>query len=159
MRAVAHCFHPGARGTAFAHAARACGPSQSACTLLTILGMMRVVPKKDPARFVYSVEVKRDWEDKLYYETPPKMNSGDLRALEAAALAAYDMLGCRDLTRIDFRVRDGVPYFLEANPLPGLNPEWSDLIIMCRMIGVTHKELIEEVFRSALARYGMTNDQ
>ena len=124
-----------------------------------VLGMMRVVPKQDPARFVYSVEVKRDWEDKLYYETPPKMPARDLRALEAAALAAYDVLGCRDLTRIDFRVRDGVPYFLEANPLPGLNPEWSDLIIMCRMIGVTHKELIEEVFRSALARYGMTNDQ
>ncbi len=120
-----------------------------------VLGMMRVVPKQDPARFVYSVEVKRDWEDKLFYETPPKMPAKDLRALEAAALAAYEVLGCRDLTRIDFRVRDGVPYFLEANPLPGLNPEWSDLIIMCRMIGVTHKELIEEVFTAAMKRYGM----
>jgi len=120
-----------------------------------VLGMMRVVPKQDAARFVYSVEVKRDWEDKLYYETPPKMPAGDLSALESAALAAYDVLGCKDLTRIDFRVRDGVPYFLEANPLPGLNPEWSDLIIMCRMLGVTHKELIEEVFTAAMTRYGI----
>jgi len=38
--------------------------------------------------------------------------------------------------RIDFRVRDGVPYFLEVNPLPGLNPEDSDLVIMSRFAQV-----------------------
>ena len=34
------------------------------------------------------------------------------------------------MARIDFRVRGGVPYFLEANPLPGLAPDWSDLVIL-----------------------------
>lgn len=120
-----------------------------------ILGMMQVVPKQDPTRFVYSVEVKRDWDDKLYYETPPKLPAKVLAALESAALAAYDVLGCKDLTRMDFRIRDGHPYFLEANPLPGLNPEWSDLIIMCRMMNITHKTLIETVFTEAMKRYGM----
>ena len=120
-----------------------------------VLGMMRVVPKQDPTRFVYSVEVKRDWDDKLFYEAPPKLPAKVLSRLEDAALAAYEVLGCRDLTRIDFRVRDGIPYFLEANPLPGLHPEWSDLVIMCGMMNVTHQELIETVVREAMARHGM----
>ncbi|WP_020471844.1 D-alanine--D-alanine ligase family protein [Zavarzinella formosa] len=123
-----------------------------------VLGLMRVVPKQDPARFVYSVEVKRDWDDKLYYESPPKLPAKTIHALEAAALSAYEVLGCKDLTRIDFRVRDGIPYFLEANPLPGLNPETSDLIIMCKMLNITHKELIETVISEAMARYELTNN-
>ena len=34
------------------------------------------------------------------------------------------------MARVDFRLRAGVPYFLEVNPLPGLNPESSDLVIL-----------------------------
>lgn len=118
-----------------------------------ILGLMRVVPKQDPSRFVYSVEVKRDWEDKLYYQCPPELPAKVINALEESALSAYEVLGCKDLTRIDFRVRDGIPYFLEANPLPGLNPLWSDLVIMCGMMNMSHKELIETVVTEAMKRY------
>jgi D-alanine-D-alanine ligase len=35
-------------------------------------------------------------------------------------LVLYKNLGCRDFGRIDFRIREGVPYFLEINPLPTL---------------------------------------
>ncbi|MDO4784093.1 MAG: D-alanine--D-alanine ligase [Propionibacteriaceae bacterium] len=36
------------------------------------------------------------------------------------ALAAFDVLGLRQLSRIDIIVRDGVPVFIEANVAPGM---------------------------------------
>ena len=75
-------------------------------------------------------------------------------AVEEAALKANAILGCRDVARIDFRLRDGVPYFLELNPLPGLNPESSDLVLLAQLAGWTYERLIQTIFEEALARTG-----
>ena len=121
-----------------------------------VLGCMRVLPKQPTDRFVYSLEVKRDWENRVIYECPPRLRHEVISALEDAALAAYDVLGVRDVARIDFRVRDGVPYFIEANPLPGLNPETGDIVLTARAMGVSHPELIAAIVNAALERYGLT---
>ncbi len=57
------------------------------------------------------------------------------------------------MARVDFRLRDGVPYFLEVNPLPGLNPESGDLVILAGLSGWTYEELIRGVFEAALDRH------
>ncbi len=87
-----------------------------------ILGVMRVMPLKPAGPFVYGLEVKRDWRRQVHYEIPARLSPADDAAVRQAALAAFGALGCRDVARIDFRLRDGMPYFLEANPLPGLAP-------------------------------------
>jgi D-alanine-D-alanine ligase len=56
------------------------------------------------------------------------------------------------VARIDFRLRDGTPYFIEANPLPGLHPEHSDLVILARGLGMSHAQLIERILMSAIHR-------
>lgn len=117
-----------------------------------VIGCMRVLPKQPTERFIYGLEVKRDWEARVTYECPPKLRSSTISALENSALAAYEVLGCRDVARIDFRVRDGIPYFLEANPLPGLNPDSGDLLIICKSMGMSHVDLIAEIVNAALER-------
>jgi len=119
-----------------------------------VLGAMRVVPKTATANFVYSLEVKRNWEEMVTYECPPKLAKGALRALEEAALAAFEAVGCRDVARLDFRIRDGVPYFIEVNPLPGLNPIVGDLILICKALQITHAELIRRILDAAVKRSG-----
>jgi D-alanine-D-alanine ligase len=118
-----------------------------------VIGSLRVVPLRREERFVYSLEVKRDYADRVRYECPPQLPTEHLHLVEEAALLVYRCLGCRDVSRIDFRLRDGVPYFLEVNPLPGLNPETSDLVILARMSGMPYEELIREILRAAMKRY------
>src|SRR5262249_47714300 len=94
-----------------------------------VLGIMRVMPRQPSPQFIYSLEVKRDFLRQVRYECPAQIPPTSLEAVRKAALTVYGTLGCRDVARIDFRLRDSVPYFLEVNPLPGLNPETSDLVI------------------------------
>jgi D-alanine-D-alanine ligase len=118
-----------------------------------VIGVMRVMPQRPEHRFVYSLEVKRDWERRVRYECPPALSPECMEAVEGAALASFRALGCRDIARIDFRLRDGQPYFLEANPLPGLNPDYSDLIILARGMGWTYEQLIGTIVHEALDRH------
>ena len=117
-----------------------------------IMGIMRVIPRQPTARFVYSLDVKRNYVQQVRYECPACLPANSLDKVGRAALTVYRALGCRDVARIDFRLRDGVPYFLEANPLPGLNPESSDLVIMARLCGWSYQKLIETILQAAMTR-------
>jgi D-alanine-D-alanine ligase len=119
-----------------------------------VFGVMRVIPRQPTERFIYSLEVKRDFRRLVDYECPARFSAGTLTEIERSAGLAYQVLGCRDVARIDFRVRDGVPYFLEANPLPGLNPESSDLVLMGQELAISHDQLIGMILGAALERLG-----
>jgi D-alanine-D-alanine ligase len=118
-----------------------------------IMGIMRVSPKVPTEQFVYSLEVKREFRKLVNYECPARLSSAETEAVRHASLTAYRCLGCRDVSRIDFRLRRGVPYFLEVNPLPGLNPDTSDLVIMANLAGWTYAQLIERILQAALDRH------
>lgn len=123
-----------------------------------VLGVMRVVPNEAPRHFVYSLEVKRDFRRQVRYECPARLPRSILAKIEEAALRSFQALGCRDVARVDFRLRDGIPYFLEVNPLPGLNPESSDLVILANLVGWDHARLIETILQSALERTESVRD-
>lgn len=117
-----------------------------------LLGIMRVVPLGDARHFIYSLEVKRDYERRVRYECPAQVSPRASEAVRQAAQTVWCVLGCRDVSRIDFRLKNDVPYFLEVNPLPGLNPETSDLVIMARLAGWKYEKLIETILAAAMER-------
>ncbi len=118
-----------------------------------IFGSMRVVPRQQCDRFVYSLEVKRDWESLVDYECPARLDEETIREINSSSLKAFKALGCRDFARLDFRVSvEGLPYFIEINPLPGLGTH-SDLYIMAVKMGWSHPQLIGEILNAALQRY------
>ncbi len=125
-----------------------------------VVGIMRVLPRTKTDHFVYSLEVKRDWESLLTYECPARLGKGVLQDIADSSLRAFEALGCRDFARMDFRISpEGIPYFLEANPLPGLNPGSGDLPIMARKVGWTYENLISAVLDAALQRLGPAQDR
>ena len=114
---------------------------------------MRVVPTFKTERFIYSLEIKRDYVGKIVFECPPPYPPATIEAIERAARTAFRVLACRDVARVDFRLRDGVPYFLEVNPLPGLNPVDSDLAIIARLVGWSYERLVGTILDEAVKRY------
>jgi len=121
-----------------------------------ILGVMRVLPVETGQPFVYSLEVKRDYERQVRYECPARLSATSMEAVRKAALMVYHVLGCRDVARIDFRMRGDTPCFLEVNPLPGLHPVSSDLVIMAQLCGWSHAQLIHTILQAAVQRHGLS---
>jgi D-alanine-D-alanine ligase len=118
-----------------------------------VIGMMRIVPRRREKHFVYSLEVKRDYLNLVDYECPPQLANEIKERIALTSLKVFEILGCRDFARLDFRISpEGVPYFLEINPLPGLSAQ-SDLVIMADKSGWTHRELVNAVLETALKRY------
>jgi D-alanine-D-alanine ligase len=69
--------------------------------------------------------------------------------------------GCFDVGRVDFRLdahNDNKPYILEINPLPGLNPGYSDLPLEAQADGWTFEALINRILAEASDRYGLEAD-
>jgi D-alanine-D-alanine ligase len=118
-----------------------------------VLGLMSVEPNEPAEHFIYSLEIKREYRRLVTYRCPAELPPEVRRAVETSARTAFRELGCRDVARIDFRVRDGIPYFLEVNPLPGLNPDDSDLVIMSRFLSWPYERLVGAIVDAALARW------
>ncbi|MGV3625308.1 MAG: D-alanine--D-alanine ligase family protein [Archangium sp.] len=103
---------------------------------------------------IYKFEDKLEENDRIRYEVPAKLESGQLERLKAAARSAFMTLGCRDVARIDFRMDEaGRIYFIECNPLPGLTPGWSDLVLIAQGDGMDYRTLIGEILSGAIRRY------
>jgi D-alanine-D-alanine ligase len=121
-----------------------------------VLGVMQIEIKgRPPEESIYSLEIKREWEEKVRYHCPPLIDRNLLKKIEEVALRSYRALECRDVSRVDIRVgEDNTPYFLEINPLPGLSPVYGDLVIMARSMGWDYARLVKTIFHQALKRYG-----
>ncbi|MBK5292709.1 MAG: D-alanine--D-alanine ligase [Acidobacteriia bacterium] len=121
-----------------------------------LLGMMEVAPADENEQFVYSVEVKRDWRNRVRYYVPPRIDQGARKEVERLAMTAYVLLGCRDIARIDFRFDgNGRPRFLECNPLPGLDPDNSDIVLLSKR-DIAYDHLVQGILLAAAGRNGVS---
>ena len=62
-----------------------------------ILGIMRFVPKNEDEHFIYSLEVKRDWENLVDYECPAQLEKNTLDRLTQSSLLPFRFWGAGTL--------------------------------------------------------------
>jgi len=122
-----------------------------------VLGVMQIEIKGvSPGEAIYSLEVKREWEEKVRYLCPPPIDASLLKRIEEVALRSYKVLECRDVSRVDIRVgEDGEAYFLEVNRLPCLSPLYGVLPIMAKRMNWSYDQLVRTIFHHALKRNGL----
>ena len=107
---------------------------------------------------IYSNRLKVDLADKLNYLCPAPIDDEQVDDLNWYTAAVFRVTGALDVSRVDFRLDmhdNWKPYILEINPLPGLSPGISDLVIEAQADGIDHAGLINMILETALYRYGM----
>ena len=94
---------------------------------------------------------KRIWNTLRAMDTVLGLDFEGIR--QRAARETFTALDCRDVARIDLRMnREGQVYVLEVNPLPGLTPDYSDLVLISKAAGITYRTLIGEILAGSLKR-------
>ena len=107
---------------------------------------------------VYTNRMKTEWAHDFHYLCPAPLDAALVEQLNRLTAAVFRVTGCRDVARVDFRLDadDGDrPYILEVNPLPGLYPGLSDLVLEAAAEGTSYAELINAILDAATLRYGL----
>lgn len=105
----------------------------------------------------YSYRVKKHCNEYATYECPAKLPDETAKKIRKMAVKVYNALECKDVSRIDIRYStiENEPYFIEINPLPGLEPGFSDLPTAAQAAGISYPELIKKILNASLIRYDM----
>ena len=80
------------------------------------LGAIELVPK----RKFYDYEAKYNSKAKTKHIIPVNLSKRDLKNVLNIALKAHNLIGCRGVTRSDFKFYKGKFYLLETNTQPGM---------------------------------------
>lgn len=112
---------------------------------------------------IYSYEAKWIWDQSSnpleIFECPAKLDPRLKTAIEELCRNTYNVLRCRDWSRIDVRLdKAGRPNIIEINPLPGILPNIEDNSCFpkaARMAGLNYSEMLNAVLDAGLKRYNL----
>jgi len=120
-----------------------------------VLAPAEYVYRGDPRRYaIFELDMKQRGFHDVEVRSPARLDDAARAAVVDASRAAVEVLGVRDLGRMDFRVTDGgEAFFLEMNALPSLEPGASIHLsgALAGLDGVTG--VVEAVVTSAVRRY------
>jgi len=117
----------------------------------TVLGVTEVTRTDKFIGDGYGYRNKEYWEDKVVIKL---CEDEAAHAAGEVGLAAWRALRCRDGGRVDIRNdANGKPNFIEANPLAGIRPDYSDLCYIANFKKVSYQALIGKIMDSFLKRH------
>lgn len=87
------------------------------------------------------------------FHCPARLDKETEEKVKEVALKTHRAIGCFGISRTDIRLsKDNIPYVLEINPLPGLDPNESNFPMMAYAAGMKYEDLIEAILTSASER-------
>lgn len=107
---------------------------------------------------IYTSRMKVELAHEFHYICPAPLSEAQIEDLNWYTAATFRVIGCCDVARVDFRLDasdNDQPYILEVNPLPGLNPGYSDLCFEATAYGWTYEQLVNRILDEAIKRYGL----
>ena len=83
--------------------------------------------------------------------TPARISEKETELVQLEAMKVYNLLNMKGVTRSDFIIQEGVPFFIETNTTPGLSAE-SIVPKMAREAGMTLTEFFGILIEEALSK-------
>jgi len=108
------------------------------------LGVIELKPK----RKFYDYKAKYNSNAKTEHLIPVKLNKKDLKKIVNITLKAHKVIGCRGITRSDFKFYKGKFYLLEINTQPGMT-KLSLVPEIANHAGISFIRLIEWILKDA----------
>ncbi len=111
-----------------------------------------------------SYEAKWLFEDSLpnphdAYICPAKLAPSLQKLIEKLCIKAYEVLGCRDIARVDLRLdKSGKPQLLEINTMPGMLPDLNVVSyypVAARAAGWDYNRMVGQIIVHARERLGI----
>ena len=102
----------------------------------------------EPKRKFYDYEAKYNSNAKTKHIIPVNLNKKDLDKIENIANKAHQIIGCRGVTRSDFKYYNGKFYLLEINTQPGMT-KLSLVPEIANYAGISFIKLIEWILKDA----------
>jgi D-alanine-D-alanine ligase len=114
-----------------------------------VLGASEIIADVNSDGPGYGYRNKAEWRVKIVEAKGP-----EAEAACDVALASWRALRCRDGGRVDIRCdANGQANFIEANPLAGITPEWSDLCLIAAYRKISYQQLIGLFMASFFKRH------
>lgn len=113
-------------------------------------GVMEIHLNSKAEKDVYSYTNKDEYVERVTYS----LATGEIsQQCEKVSLDAWNLLECEDGGRVDVRCDDdGIPNFIEVNPLAGMHPIHSDLPMLSGFNKISYKELMKMIMDSAIKK-------
>ena len=108
------------------------------------LGVIELKPK----RKFYDYEAKYNTNAKTKHIIPVNLNKKDLKKITDITSKAHRIIGCRGVTRSDFKFHKGKFYLLEINTQPGMT-KLSLVPEIASYVGISFIKLIEWILKDA----------
>ncbi len=79
---------------------------------------------------------------------PANLSKEVTKNVKEIAIEAFKTAGCKGVSRIDFMMKDNIPYLLEINTSPGMT-DVSDLPAQAKAMGIDYDELVLTILNNA----------
>jgi len=91
------------------------------CAVLDVFGHVQALPLVEIRPETEFFDFQAKYDARYCHEIcPAEIDSRLTQTVQEQSVAIFQKLGCRQYARIDWIIRDGIPYFLEINTLPGM---------------------------------------
>lgn len=109
-----------------------------------VLPIQEIIYDTADGKGFMTVDIKA--KDDIGTVCPANLDKATVVKIKEYATKAFKVINCNEYARIDMRLdAEEIPYFLEINTLPGMQPAYSDFPRVAYAAGYTYDSLIQKM--------------